>query len=30
MLTVTISNSFSYIIGWPEERIKAGREKGDQ
>ncbi|WPJ54662.1 hypothetical protein RCIP0079_00048 [Klebsiella phage RCIP0079] len=27
MRTVTISNSFSYIIGWPEERIKAGREK---
>lgn len=27
MRTVTISNSFSYIIGWPEERIKAIRDK---
>ena len=27
MRTVTISNRFSYIIGSPEERIKAGREK---
>lgn len=27
MRTVTISNSFSYIIGWPEERIKAVRDK---
>lgn len=27
MRTVTISNSFSYIIGSPEERIKAIREK---
>lgn len=27
MRTVTISNSFSYIIGSPEERIKAIRDK---
>lgn len=27
MRTVTISNSFSYIIGSPEERIKAMRDK---
>lgn len=27
MRTVTISNRFSYIIGWPEDRIKSGREK---
>ena len=27
MRTVTISNSFSYIIGWQEERIKAIRDK---
>lgn len=27
MRTVTISNRFSYIIGWPEERIKAIRDK---
>lgn len=27
MRTVTISNSFSYIIGSPEERIKAIRDE---
>lgn len=27
MRTVTISNSFSYIIGWPEERIRPLSDK---